>query len=224
MAIESINTQNILNAFFTGIILGNTKCLLLCLPIIIPFITVKQNNWKTCLKMTLTFSFSRVLGYIVLGILSVSAFKLALSLFNEQAVFIKLFLGLFIIISGISFLFSENKGFFAKNICKLFNKKINMVLLGFLTGVSPCAPLISFFIYVASVSSNIYEGSILAFSFGMGTVISILIPLSVFFGFLNVNFCNSKILITTVRIVGSIILIIFGLRIILNLLSAYPGP
>ena len=182
-------TKIAFSIFISGIILGAGPCLATCGPILISYIAATKNSPLGALKSWFIFSISRVFIYTALGALAgIIGSRLYQSFYWESAGFILWFAsGIFICLLGVLTMFGKNtaskicqnlQGFFIKKDTK------SIVGLGVLIGLFPCAPLIGILSYISMVSVRFYQGVILAFLFGLGTVISPLFFLGLGAGFI----------------------------------------
>lgn len=216
-------TKLIIEIFIVGIALGNGPCLSFCLPIIIPYLggyfglEEKTSNWKDSLTFTLIFSSFRLFAYALLGLLSVIFYQFVFNFLRIKGIYLHLILGSFIIIIGLVYLFNPKRlgsfcKFFYKNLAK--QSKFNMALFGLLIGFSPCGPLLAVLSYISALSKNPLEGFLAGLSFGLGTLISLIIPLGVFAGFLIERIKKFSLAISVIRILSGLVLIYFGLRLV----------
>ena len=59
-----------LELFTAGLAIGSSRCLLFCIPILMPYIAGSGSGWKKALQATLVFSFARLCSYALLGLLA----------------------------------------------------------------------------------------------------------------------------------------------------------
>ena len=227
--------SELIKIFIAGITLGNGPCLFICLPIVLPYILASskprgQNQQKepeqkkgyiSALKLTLLFSISRLISYSILGFLSVLFFRFVSNLAGGQNFYLKTILGILIILAGVIYLLDIKKNFILQSsACSYLHKKIlekqnlNIFLFGFLIGFSPCGPLSAILAYIAAMAKNSISGLIAGFSFGLGTLITPLVPLGVFTGFVADKLKKYSGAFTVLRILSAIILIYFGINLV----------
>jgi cytochrome c biogenesis protein CcdA len=213
--------------FIAGITLGNGPCLFICLPLILPYVgglpqlVSESAGWKTGLKLTAIFSISRLFAYSLLGFLSVVFYRFVFGLIGSKGIHLQLILGILIILLGLFYLFNINQNFILSNpLCNFLRaelvrkSKFNMLLFGLLVGFSPCAPLLAILTYIAATAKNSLWGLLGGFSFGLGTLITPLIPLGTLAGFIVDKIRKSSAVLMTVRFLSAAILIYFGVRLI----------
>ncbi|MCM8800440.1 MAG: sulfite exporter TauE/SafE family protein [Candidatus Omnitrophica bacterium] len=215
----------LIEIFIVGVAMGNGACLFFCFPIIIPYLggylgfIEKRSNWKEGLTFILIFLFCRLFAYASLGLLSVVFYQFVLNFLGIKGIYLHLILGVLLIIIGLVYLFNPQKPSF---FCKLFYKnllkqsKFNMVLFGLLIGFSPCGPLLGVLSYISALSKNPLEGFLGGLFFGLGTLISLIIPIGVIFGFIIEKIKKSAVIISWIRRLSGLALFYFGLRLVLK--------
>ncbi|RJO65731.1 MAG: sulfite exporter TauE/SafE family protein [Candidatus Omnitrophota bacterium] len=214
--------------FIAGITLGNGPCLFICIPIILPYIGglpqqgAGSPGWKTGLKLTAIFSISRLFAYSLLGFLSVIFYRFVFGLLGSKGIYLHLILGILIILIGLFYLLNINQNLILSNpLCAFLRAKVaekskfNMVLFGLLVGFSPCAPLLAVLTYIAATAKDSLWGLLGGFSFGLGTLVTPLIPLGTLAGFIIDKIKKFPRAILTIRALSAAILIYFGVRLIL---------
>ena len=171
-----------LELFLTGITLGIGPCSIFCLPILVPYVAGTKEGWRDALKATLVFSLSRLFAYILMGLI-VGLFGEILINFLSQSrygLYIWIVGGLYISLLGaVIVLGKEPKMAF----CRLLRRHTvddslkSMVPLGFIVGITPCAPLFGILTYIALSVKGFLLGAFYALCFGVGT--SIVTPIIV---------------------------------------------
>ena len=56
--------------FIAGLVLGASACMFYCVPILTLYVAGTREGWREGLKATLIFSFSRLLAYVLLGLVA----------------------------------------------------------------------------------------------------------------------------------------------------------
>ncbi|MDI6758164.1 MAG: sulfite exporter TauE/SafE family protein [Candidatus Omnitrophota bacterium] len=222
--------NELIKIFIAGITLGNGPCLFICIPIILPYIgglpqvDARAPTWKIALRFTAIFSISRLFAYSLLGFLSVVFYRFVFGLIGSKGIYLQLILGILIILIGLFYLLNINQNFILSNpFCNFLRaeivrkSKFNMMLFGLLIGFSPCTPLLAILTYIAATTKDSLWGLLAGFSFGLGTLITPLIPLGTLIGFVVDKIKKSSVVFIIARIISAIILIYFGIRLILNL-------
>ncbi|MBN2831089.1 MAG: sulfite exporter TauE/SafE family protein [Candidatus Omnitrophica bacterium] len=221
--------SELIEIFTAGIILGNGPCLFICVPIVLPYIggLVQTDSgksvWKAGIKLALVFSVSRLFAYSLLGLLSTLFYKFVFGVIGMKGVCLQFILGVLIIIIALLHLFSINQKFALSNpLCRFFRSKLtekpkfNMVLFGLLVGFSACPPLLAVLTYIAAIAKDPLWGLMGGFVFGLGTLITPLIPLAAFTGFIIDRIKKSSVILMAVRVLSTAILLYFGVRLIVN--------
>ena len=211
--------QRLVYLLAQGFVVGAGPCLLICGPLILPYIAGTKRSWQEGLHATLIFSLTRLAVYVVLGALSglIGAFMLAIFLGTPFAYHVWT-AGAFIIIS-LGILIILGRGFnlgFCRGICghTLDNSVPSMVFLGLLIGFSPCLPLIAVMIEIALFSGNMLVGGIYGFTFGIGTVLSPLLIIGALTPVLPAGILRSDRAVRIFSIICGALLIIVGLYVL----------
>lgn len=205
--------------------MGWGPCLAYSAPLLLPYIGGTKKGWKEGLKIGVMFSLGRLLALGILGALAASVFSWINQFFSPQkSGYLYLVTAFFMVVLGIFIILGKG---FKIPFGKIINKRIldkgteSMFILGFLIGISPCAPLIAILTYIACIAENIFLGVLYAFSFGIGTAVAPIILGSLVGVFPEKLFKSTKPLKVFQTFCG-IILVLFGFQLIyyvLNLLS-----
>ncbi len=208
---------NFLEIFFIGFGLGLTgPCLFYCVPLIFAFTLGNGKEYKESIIDILVFLSARFLAYIILAILAAVSGVVLRKLTGSALVFyskplagiISIGLGLFILLNRRP----QESGY-----C-LHHKKIpawgGLFGLGFIIGISPCAPLIALLSEIALLSNSVLDGVAYGAAFGLGTFIPAFIitaGLSGLFKQIPQRLFKSPRTSLFLRIISSVMLIFFGL-------------
>ncbi|MCX5677665.1 MAG: sulfite exporter TauE/SafE family protein [Candidatus Omnitrophica bacterium] len=194
-------------------------CLLVCMPVMITYITARQKGWGETAADITVFLSGRLFAYIILGaIAGLSGFYLRRFIETDLTPYFNLASGVISILLGIFvFMYKETK----LCACNEYSGKVynsgSLLALGFLVGISPCGPLTALLFEIALISRSAFEGASYAFSFGLGTFLAGIIVIAsltgIFKGFARKIF-RSKTANSIFRISCSAILILFGLGLI----------
>ena len=217
-----MDIRELIKFFAAGFSLANGPCLLICLPIMLPYILAKGTDWKSGLKLGVVFSVSRMFAYSVLGLLAVLAFRTAIKLLGPEQEMIKMLLGVVVILIGLAYLLGKELNPLCKYLYRWTVEKssLSIITVGLLIGFSPCMPLMGILTYIAATSENIFTGFLSGLSFGFGTIFSPVIPLGVFSGFLSrwirkpEQSGKRPVLFIVLRIVSGLILLYFGWQLL----------
>jgi len=225
--------SELLQFFMAGLALGSGACLAICLPIILPYISAGTllaktgaagsgaSGWKIGLRVSAVFSLARLFAYTLLGALAVLFYRFISALFSgAPAGYIQTITGILVIAAGAAGLLKPESNFICRAINRFSFRKmeINAAALGFFIGLAPCWPLYGALGYLAAMAPNFLWGIAGGFAFGLGTIISPLIPLGILSGHFSEKTMlarNSRTFFV-LRIVSAGILLLFGLRLILT--------
>ncbi|MDD5282232.1 MAG: sulfite exporter TauE/SafE family protein [Candidatus Omnitrophica bacterium] len=216
----------VIEIFISGLILGNGPCLFICIPLVLPYIAGSAQAsgapvWKSGIKLALVFSLSRLLAYSMLGFFSVIFYKFVFGVIGTKGVYLQVLLGILIIIIGLFHLLNIKNLSLSNPLCKFLSlrfterHKFNMFLFGILAGFSACPPLLAVLTYIAATARNPFWGLLGGFAFGLGTIITPLIPLGALAGFIIDKIKKFPYVFTIVRGISAAILIYFGLRLVI---------
>ncbi|MFH2070206.1 MAG: sulfite exporter TauE/SafE family protein [Elusimicrobiota bacterium] len=217
--------RELLKFFVAGFSLANGPCLLICLPVILPYIVAKGSDWKSGLRLAVVFSLSRVIAYSVLGLIAALAYRSAMKLVGPQQFWTKTLLGIIVLLIGIAYLLGKDLNPFCKYLHRWTVEKssLSIITMGLLIGFSPCMPLLGILTYIAATSENTFTGFLSGLSFGLGTIFSPVIPLGIFSGivsrwsYLSGQPGKRPVLFIVLRIVSGLILVYFGVQLLRGL-------
>ena len=199
-----------------GIGMGWGPCLALSGPILLPYIAATKGGWREGLRTSAAFSLGRLLALAILGGLASVAFASVNRFFPpHRSGYLYLVMTVFIVLMGA--LIVLGKGFKAPLYRTLREQVVDMgtasmLSLGFLIGILPCAPLVAILTYIACVATNVLYGIIYALSFGVGTVVPLII-LGPLVGFFPERVLKSASPLRIFRAICGAILILFGLQL-----------
>ncbi|MFH0732251.1 MAG: sulfite exporter TauE/SafE family protein [Candidatus Omnitrophota bacterium] len=213
--------------FATGIALGAGPCMATCGPVLLSYITATKKGPANAFRCWFIFSITRAFIYASLGALTgIIGTSLYQSYYWEKKGFIIWAIGgIFICLLGILTAMGNNTH---SKVChKLQNIFIakdtkSIMALGVVIGLFPCAPLIGVLSYISMISVYWHQGVVLAFSFGLGTIISPLLILGLGAGLLQrlKVLQDEKTHVWFGRIAG-VILFFLGLHILIKTIVGY---
>lgn len=168
--------------FLSGLALGVGPCMFFCLPLLVPLVAGTREGWMEGLKATLAFSLSRLLAYTLLGLVAGLSGELLVGLLGrtEFSLYVWVVGGLFISLLGVLILMGVEP---KTAPCRLLMRYTiddglkSLVFLGFLVGITPCAPLLGILTYIALSVETSLVGAFYALCFGLGA--SITTPITV---------------------------------------------
>jgi sulfite exporter TauE/SafE len=206
----------VLELLAAGIGMGWGPCLALSGPILLPYIAATKGGWREGLRMSAAFSFGRLFALAILGVLASVAFASINRFFPpHRSGYLYLVMAVFIVLMGA--LIILGKGFrvpFHRALREYVVERgtASMLGLGFLIGISPCATLVAILTYIACVATNAFYGIVYALSFGVGTVVPLMI-LGPLVGFFPKRVLKSATPLRVFRRICGAILILFGLQL-----------
>jgi sulfite exporter TauE/SafE len=193
-------------------------CLMFCLPIITAYsLDNKNSRFSSMLDIILFFS-GRLFAYVLLGFIAgISGLIFKKYLSSVYISYAKIFAGIFIIIVGLFFLHKQKC---ANSDCKKHDviSRLGLFSVGFLLGITPCAPLVSLLLNIMLMSKAVLESMMYAFCFGVGTFASGILIVLIIKGAIKIIPKNlfSQELIFVFRILCSIFMIFVGVQLIIN--------
>jgi sulfite exporter TauE/SafE len=217
--------------------MGWGPCLAYTAPLLLPYIGATKTSWRAGLRIGLMFSLGRIAALAILGALATVAFKSINRFFPpHRSSYLYLVTALFVVILGI--LIVLGKGFRVPLHKKRYTPKPSndlsdlndfngfndysgtesMLFLGFLIGISPCAPLVAVLTYIACVAENIASGILYAVSFGIGAAFPPIV-LGALVGILPERIFRTAKLRRIFQVVCGVVLILFGLQLVYYVLN-----
>jgi sulfite exporter TauE/SafE len=199
-----------------GIGMGWGPCLALSGPILLSYIAATKGGWREGLRTSVAFSLGRLLALAILGGLATVAFASINRFFPpHRSGYLYLVMAVFVVLMGA--LIILGKGFRVPFYLTLRERIVergtaSTLILGFLIGVSPCPTLVAILTYIACTATNPFSGVVYALSFGVGTVIPLMI-LGPLVGFFPERLLKSAMPLRVFRTICGAILILFGLQL-----------
>jgi sulfite exporter TauE/SafE len=217
-------TSNMMNpyvgAFSVGLLSGSTVCTFACSSYLVTYTASRGRGFRAGVENALMFGIGRVLVYSLLGFLTgISSGFLNASSYKE---YVPMVFGIVVILIGINLFFKKA----SCNFSKIRRNKpprqtdghfdSHAFLMGLTLGFLPCAPLVGILLYSATFLS-LTESVILACLFGLGTLVSPLLPLCGMASWIT-NLAQSETITLRKWIprIGGTILVLMGVSILLN--------
>ncbi len=203
--------------FITGCLFGFTVCSFSCMPIVCTVVMGTRRGFKSGFDSAVTFSFGRVIGYTIAGMVCGLTGMAAENVFQQQH--IVLAAGALFLVTGLSIAFLPGKKGCKKtdkHVCQNKNPKLRLSFLGLITGLLPCVPYTAV-MAAAAASGSVVTGGALACCFGLGTSIS---PLLLIGG--GAGWFSKKILEKTpnmegmIRKITGMIIVMMGIRMLIG--------
>lgn len=196
-------------------------CFFFCTPVLITYLLGRRERWQEALSDILVFLIGRLSAYVLLGALAgLSGAVLRRFIHPSAAVFISPLSGAVSIILGVFVLIYKEPVTCAcgQGTARRIYGYSSLFTLGFILGISPCAPLTALLLEIALMSKSIVEGASYAFFFGLGTLLSGLLVVGALAGIIGglvKRLVKSKAATAAFRIVCAALLILLGVWLIL---------
>lgn len=207
----------LLELFLGGIFVGSTSCLLICAPIVLPYLLGTSENWKKALAAVLIFSAARITVYTFYGFIIGLGKQIYIDKFIESdfSFYLQIFAGLVILVIGFLLVLGKSRANLCPGLDKLLIKHNlrTVFFLGLFMGMMPCPPLMAAFAYVFIKANNLASSVFLVWAFGLGTAVSPLLLLGTFSGFVTQKTSRTKFL-RVLRVLAGSILLFWGFQII----------
>lgn len=166
-----------LDVLMIGAALSWGQCWAFCAPVLLPYVAGTQKGWAGGLKAGLIFSLGRIIPYVIWSAVSAGFGRCIISRVDESSfpAVVDVIMGLALSLLGVMLLgrqFLPQGGCPAKIKAGFSQGKKNLFLLGIVTGLSPCAPMMGLLVYIACRAENLLQGAFLGLAFGIGTLFS----------------------------------------------------
>lgn len=210
---------NIFELFTIGITMAFGPCLFFCTPIVLSYIAGTQDNWRKGFKSVLIFSFSRAIVYVLLGLLAGFFGKILTTTLDKYSLTIYLIGGILISSSGILILIGKNPNLHLCQILRKYSVENDIrssIILGIIIGLLPCTPLLGILVYISLISKDLWQGALLGFSFGIGTIISPLIIFGILVSSLPKKIIKNPKTFDIFKKACGFLLFLFGVQLIVS--------
>jgi len=204
-----------LKLLVAGIGMGWGPCLALTGPILLPYIAATKKGWGEGLKASVAFSLGRLAALAILGGVATVAFASINRLFPPyRSGYLYLAMAVFIVLMGVLVILGKGRRPLHRTLRRYIveSGSASTFFLGFLIGITPCATLVAILTYITCVAKNVLHGMLYALSFGVGTVVPLMI-LGPLVSFLPERILRSSKLLRGFRVTCGAILILFGLQL-----------
>lgn len=168
--------------FIIGVTVSFGPCLASCSPPILLYIAATRQGWREGFMAILAFSFARLVTYGLLGFLAGLFGRLLTEQLHQFDYLFFLVGGMLISLLGLLIILGKEP---RSHLCQVLRRQIvdnsikGPILLGLSLGLSPCLPLLGVLAYIALKTQNLWQGAFYGLAFGIGKLISPLIPLGV---------------------------------------------
>lgn len=215
-------TRLLLSLFLTGFFLGAGPCLLSCGPLLVSYIVATKNSPLGGLKTYLVFSLTRLVVYLLFGVLAgIFGQEILYRFFDSTFLKVIFYIfGIFVVILGLLLLVEK---FPHSSCCARFNKFFfsgkdwkNIVLFGLIVSFAPCLPLAVVIGYIVLLADHWLKGFLMMASFGLGTILSPMIIFSLGAGRLSEVLKKHENIFSLIKAVCGLILALLGVFLILT--------
>ncbi|MBN2452767.1 MAG: sulfite exporter TauE/SafE family protein [Candidatus Omnitrophica bacterium] len=197
-------------------------CFLTCAPILITYVVGREDRQLDVLVDIVLFLLGRLFAYIVLGAAAgLGGYYLRRITESGFLAYLPVLSGLISIFLGIALFLRKDISSCAPGERHCGNNRGlgSMLALGFVMGISPCAPLSALLLEITLMSRNAFDGTLYAFSFGLGTFAAGLIIIGALSGILKGlarQLIHSKPAAIIFKILCSALLVILGIGLIVS--------
>ena len=211
--------SNLIELFSIGITMAFGPCLFFCTPIVLSYIAGTQESGRKGFQSVLIFSLSRAIIYVLLGSLAGFLGKILTATLDKYTLTIYIIGGTFISLSGILILMGKNPNLHLCQILRKYTTENNIrssIILGIIIGLLPCTPLLGILVYISLISKGLWQGALLGFSFGVGTIISPLIILGILVSALPKIIIKSPKVLEIFKKACGFLLFLFGVQLLVS--------
>lgn len=220
--------KDMVDIFIAGVVLANGPCLLFCAPIVLPCVSgmprasSSGRSWKKGLSFGLVFSISRLVAYGLLGFLSVALYRTVFGVIAPGRHYFKAVLGVIVLGTGILYLVKGIRPRQSESSACAHRGEPrekgpwHMALAGLLIGFSPCPPLLAVLTYIAATAGDPARGLALGLAFGLGTVLTPLIPFSALTGVMVDRLRSFPRTDLFIRVLSALVLVYLGIMLFLS--------
>lgn len=205
--------------FLLGVTVSFGPCFAFCGPGILAYIGGTSKDWKESIKIILIFSFTQIIIYTLIGILINGLGNIVKGFLTSYKEILFIITACIISIIGLLIMFGKEISLFqcgwvSRNIPK--NSLKGSIILGISFGVLPCLPFLGVSGLIFLYSNSYFEGGFLGFMFGLGKLISPLIPLSIIVGSISSLLDKNRIIYTIFTKTCGLILFLLGAHFIIS--------
>lgn len=194
--------------FLLGLLYGTTVCSLTCLPYLGPYLLSTGRGFADGIKSSLLFLSGKLICYMFIG--GLSAYLGNVLMLDKETT--KWIMGIAIIAFGLSIPFVSRRECCNKR--QVMGKNISLFLIGVLTSLIPCPPLITMFL-LAAKNGSLISGISYGLIYGLGLTLS---PLIVAGGGLSIISKIIKIevkdFVPYIQTISMVIIVIMGINML----------
>lgn len=205
--------------FMVGITVSFGPCFAFCGPGILAYIGGTTKGWKESLKIILIFSLTQVVIYTALGVVINGLGNVVKELLISYKQILFIVTATVISLIGLLIMFGKEMKLpqceFLKN-CVYENSWKGSIILGISFGILPCLPSLGVSGLIFLHSNSYLEGGFLGFMFGVGRLVSPLIPLSLVAGSFSSFLKKNEIVYTIFSKICGLILFLLGAHFVIS--------
>lgn len=208
--------------FLLGVTVSFGPCFAFCGPAILSYVGGVSKGWKEALGIILVFSVTQIVIYTLVGILISGLGNIVSEFLTSYKQIIFIVIATIISLIGLVIMFGKELTLFQCGKLKNYiseNSWKGSIILGISFGILPCLPFLGVSGLIFLYSNSYLEGAFLGFMFGLGKLVSPLIPLSVLAGSIPFLLEKNKIIhIVFIKTCG-LILFLLGVNSIISNVS-----
>jgi sulfite exporter TauE/SafE len=211
----------IISLFITGLLFGSGPCLASCGPFLAAYIAGTKKNIPKGAMTYILFSLARIFVYLVLSLAIFFFSKFAVEkLLGNLSRYLLILAGGIMVLIGLFLALGKKVEFsfwrfLHKNILERDKKSI--ITLGLIIGFLPCVPLLAILSYIGLISSSWLSSLLYSLSFGLGTLISPLLVLTIFVGLIPRFLEKNTIYYSVFSFICGLIIIFLGIQLIIKI-------
>lgn len=212
--------QAVASLFLLGFSAAFGPCIAHCSLLILPHIAGTARGWKEGLRAILVFLFVRMAIYGVMGLLAGLLGRIFIEQLLQFERSIMIIGGLVVTSIGLYIIFWRKRS----GHCRAGSRRSvpgganGAAILGLCTGILPCLPLLGAITYIALHAQYPWQGALYGLAFGMGKLISPLIPLGMMAATAPVLLARySRVLSGFAKLCGIVLFFIGARLVIINL-------
>ena len=207
--------------FLLGVVMSFGPCTLHCSALMIPYIAATKNGWKAGLSTMLVFLVVRIAVYTLLGLLAGIAGRMISVKLHEYQAVLSAVAGSVIAGFGIMILTGLDPG---NKLCRFIRRRVSgkdskggVAVMSIALSMVPCVSLLAVLSYIAFKAPHTAAGALYGFSFGLGKLVSPLIPLGMAAGWISRRLRPGERLQKIVTLICGVLLVVMGINLAMRL-------
>lgn len=208
--------------FFLGFSTAFGPCITHCSMLILPHIAATAKGWREGLRSILVFSLVRMAIYGVMGLFAGLLGRIFITQLLQFERWVMVGGGFFVACLGLAIVFRRKGAVDCRSGAHRSiptNGAKGAALLGLSAGILPCLPLLGALTYIALYAQTPWQGAFYGLAFGMGKLISPLIPLGMMAAATPAILARSGRMLNCFAKLCGVVLFVIGARLmVINLL------